>query len=88
MYEEDLQWKKAYHAHLNQWFEKYRCEKNPLLNFTCNYLTGGSEDQDHSAFFLMDALPDPVDWRIDNGRKEDLKVVRKPIPEKLQANEL
>ncbi len=40
-----------------------------------------------STFFLKDAPLDLVDWRIDNGKREDLNVVRKPILETLQVDE-
>ena len=41
-----------------------------------------------SIFFLKDAPLDLVDWQFDNGNREDLQVVRKPILETLQVNEL
>ncbi len=87
-YEKDPSLLKAYREHLDQWFEKFRETRSPLLNFTYNLLTNGSDDLDHSIFFLKDAPLDLVDWEIDNGRREDLQVVRKPILETLQVDEL
>lgn len=88
MYEDDPELKGEYQAHLKQWFEKYKSIKSPFVNFTFNYLAGGSDELNNSVFFLKDAPLDLVDWRIDNGRREDLKIVRKPILEELQVNEL
>ena len=77
-----------YTAHMDQWFNKFKETKSPLLNFTYNLLKGGSDELDNSIFFLQDAPLDLVDWVIDNGRREDLHLVRAPILESVQVNEL
>ena len=87
-YEKDPDLQYAYRQHLNRWFEKNKRVKSPLVNFTYNYLTGGHDELDNSIFFLRDAPLDLVDWRIDNGKREDLRVVREPILETLQVDEL
>ena len=88
MYEDDPILKSEYVDHLNQWFEKHKETKSPLVNFTYNYLTGGQDELNNSIFFLKDAPLDLVDWQFDNGKREDLQVVRKPILETLQVNKL
>ncbi len=87
-YENDPSIKQAYVEHLNNWFQKHKKSMSPLVNFTYNYLTGGNDELDNSIFFLKDAPLDLVDWYIDNGRREDLQVVRSPILEDLQVDEL
>ena len=87
-YEQDPDLKYAFRRHLDLWFEQYKKVKSPLVNFTYNYLTGGYDELDHSIFFLQDAPLDLVDWQIDNGRREDLRVVREPVLEVLQVHEL
>jgi len=87
-YEEDPKILKEYQKNIDEWFQKYKETKSPLVNFTYNYLRGGNDELGNSVFFLKDAPLDLVDWRIDNGRREDLQVVRKPILEELQVNEL
>jgi len=77
-----------YLAHLDQWFLKFKKTKSPFLNFTYNLLTENNDELEQSIFFLKDAPLDLVDWIIDNGRREDLQVVRKPILEELQVDEL
>ncbi|MRI01216.1 regulator [Kriegella sp. EG-1] len=84
-YEDNPQFKKEYVGLLNQWFEKNRKTKSSLVNFTYNYLAGGSDELEASIEFLKDAPLDLVDWDIDNGKREDLKIVRKPILEELQV---
>ena len=87
-YEENPAIQSEYRAHLDQWFLKHKKIKSPLVNFTYNYLGGGYEELDNSIFFLKDAPLDLVDWTIDNGRREDLNVVRAPILETLQVDQL
>ena len=87
-YENDPVLKKEYRDHLDAWFQKHKETNSPLLNFTYNYLVGGQEELENSIFFLKDAPLDLVDWKFDNGRREDLQVVRKPILETLQVDEL
>ncbi len=86
--EEDPELAAAYRQHLDQWFLKFKETKSPLLNFTYNLLTGGSEELAASIFFLQDAPLSLVDWEIDNGRREDLQRVRSPILEEMQVNQL
>ena len=84
-YEDDSEIKKEYEDQMKQWFEKNRKTKSPFVNFTYNYLSGGSDELDASIEFLKDAPLDLIDWNIDNGKREDLKVVREPILEELQV---
>ncbi|WP_282160434.1 ligand-binding sensor domain-containing protein [Ulvibacterium marinum] len=86
--EEDQGLQKEYRTHLDQWFHKNKRAKSPLVNFTYNLFTKGTDELESSIFFLKDAPLDLIDWRIDNGKREDLQVVREPILEDLQVNEL
>jgi hypothetical protein len=73
---------------MDQWFNKFKDTKSPFLNFTYNLLTKGHDELETSIFFLQDAPLSLVDWQIDNGRREDLQVVRSPILEEMQVDEL
>lgn len=84
-YEDDPQLQEAYHSHLEQWFKRHKEAKSPFINFTYNLLSGGRDELGNSIEFLKDTPLDLVDWRIDNGKREDLKVVRHPILEELQV---
>ncbi|VAV84944.1 hypothetical protein MNBD_BACTEROID02-1930, partial [hydrothermal vent metagenome] len=84
-YEDDPKIKKEYQNHMDQWFNKNKVTKSPFVNFTYNLLNGGSDELNNSIFFLKDAPLDLVDWRFDNGKREDLQVVRSPILEVLQV---
>ncbi|MDO6436342.1 regulator [Cyclobacterium sp. 1_MG-2023] len=86
--EEDAELKAEYRKHLDQWFAKFKDTRSPLLNLTYNLLTGGADELEASIFFLQDAPLSLVDWRIDNGKREDLQLVRSPILEEIQVNEL
>ncbi len=87
-HENDPALKKEYKDLLNHWFQKNRVHHSPFVNFAYNYLTGGSDALDNSVAFLIDAPIDLVNWRIDNGKREDLSIVRKPMLEELQINKL
>lgn len=87
-YEEDPELKTFYILLLNRWFEKYKETKSPLVNFTYNLLNGGNDELENSIFFLKDAPWDLIDWEIDNGKREDLNQVRRPILEEIQVNKL
>lgn len=84
-YEEDPKIKKEYQKNIDEWFRKHKETKSPFVNFTYNLLRGGNDELDSSIFFLKDAPLDLVDWRFDNGKREDLQVVRAPILEVLQV---
>jgi hypothetical protein len=84
-YEDDPQLNKEYRNHLDQWFNKHKNAKSPMINFTYNLLTGSTEELDSSIDFLKDTPLDLVDWYIDNGKREDLELVRHPILEDLQT---
>jgi len=87
-FEDDPKIKKEYQEHMEGWFQKYKETKSPLVNFTYNYLAGGTDELSNSIFFLKDAPLDLINWRIDNGKREDLQIVRKPILEVLSVDEL
>ena len=87
-YEQDPQLKEDYRAHLDQWFNKFKKTKSPLINFTYNLLTQGDDELDNSISFLKDVPLDLIDWEIDNGRREDLQLARRPILEEEQVDRL
>ena len=88
LYEEEPALQQAYRDHMEEWFQTNQEAKSPMVNFLYNYLTGGHEELENAIYFLKDAPLDLVDWPIDNGAREDLKVVREPILEELQTHVL
>lgn len=86
--ENDPALNQTYRDHLDQWYDKFSETNSPLLNFTYNILTDGSDGLKESVFFLQDAPLSLVDDYIDNGRREDLQLVRHPILEEVQVDEL
>lgn len=74
-----------YRTHIDTWFQKHKKTLSPMLNFSYNLLMNKNEELERSIFFLKDAPLDLVDWRIDNGKREDLKINRNPILEDLQV---
>jgi hypothetical protein len=87
-YENDPSLKAEYVRHMTEWFQKHKVTGSPFVNFTYNWLAKNSEELDNSVYFLRDTPLDLVDWYIDNGKREDLNLVRSPILEELQTNRL
>ncbi|TLV00517.1 ligand-binding sensor domain-containing protein [Dyadobacter luticola] len=86
--EKDPEKVKFYKEHLEEWFTKRKADHNPLINFIyCNALNKKAELQ-NSVDFLVDTPLDLIDWPIDHRRREDISVVRTPILEDEQVNQL
>lgn len=75
-----------YKTHLERWFEKRKGDHNPLINFIYCYSTNKKTELKNSIDFLVDTPLDLVDWHIDHTKREDLKIVRKPVLEDIQVD--
>lgn len=75
-----------YKTHLERWFEKRKGDHNPLINFIYCYSTNKKTELKNSVDFLVDTPLDLVDWHIDHTKREDLKIVRKPVLEDIQVD--
>ncbi|TKT89782.1 regulator [Dyadobacter frigoris] len=75
-----------YKTHLERWFEKRKGDHNPLINFIYCYSTNKKTELKNSVDFLIDTPLDLVDWHIDHSKREDLKIVRKPVLEDVQVD--
>lgn len=74
-----------YKTHLERWFEKRKGDNNPLINFLYCYSTNKKTELKNSIDFLVDTPLDLVDWHIDHSKREDLKIVRRPVLEDIQV---
>lgn len=86
--EKDEKLLQFYRKHMDEWFELRRADHNPLINFLYNYCRQNREELDNSVAFLRDTPLDLVDWPIDHSIREDVHVVRTPVPEELQVSKL
>lgn len=77
-----------YEKHIDRWFETRRHDHNPLINFIYNYSRDKKEALTSSIEFLTDTPLDLISWNIDHTIREDVKVVRTPVLDELQVNEL
>ena len=84
--EKDPALRSTYSTLLNTWMDNRRNDKNPLLNYC--YATGKKEELVNSIDFLKDTPLDLVDWNVDHTKREDIKLVRVPVLDDLQVNEL
>ena len=78
LYREGLTW--AYRTVEN--------DQNPYFNFTFGLLGGENFHLDESIEFLRDTPLDLVQWRVDNSKREDIALVRRPMLEPLQLERM
>jgi hypothetical protein len=87
-YEEDPDYRKSYEMLAGEWIENQEAGENLINNFTYAFATGEKVNTPQSVDFLRDAPLDLVDWPIDHTLREDVHIVRSPILEEVQIEEL
>ena len=68
--------------------ENQKAGENLVNNFTYAFSTGKKVNIRQSLDFLKDTPLDLVDWPIDHRIREDVHLVREPILEEVQVEEL
>ncbi len=86
--EDDPKLKKYYEDLMDEWFQNQISGKNPLNNFIYCYARDKKVELKNSIDFLIDTPLDLVDWKIDHTQREDIRIVRAPILEEIQIDEL
>ncbi len=71
----------------DEWIENQQGE-NLINNFTYTFATGVKVYTGESLSFLRDTPMDLVDWPVDHTKREDVRLVRRPILEELQIETL
>jgi hypothetical protein len=87
-YEEDPDLRRSYEKLADEWMENQEAGENLINNFTYAFATGDKVNTRQSIDFLKDAPLDLVDWTIDHTLREDVRIVRKPILDEIQIDEL
>ncbi|GAB3169532.1 ligand-binding sensor domain-containing protein [Telluribacter humicola] len=77
-----------YQKHVDEWLERRKGDKNPLINFLYSYSMDKKVELAPSLEFLIDTPLDLVDWTIDHTKREDVKVVHAPVLDELQVDQL
>jgi streptogramin lyase len=77
-----------YKKFTEKWMAKRRADQNPMINFLYCYGTSKKEELAPSIEFLRDTPLDLVDWSVDHTKREDVKIVRSPVLEEVQVEEL
>jgi streptogramin lyase len=86
--EEDPQLRDFYNKHMDEWMERRRCDKNPLINFIYCYSRNKKVELEASHDLLKDTPLDLVSWPIDHRRREDISIVHSPVLDEDQVSEL
>ncbi len=87
-YEKDPALRRLYRESLDQWYAAVSEDDSPFFEFIYASLAGRSPRLRQGVAFLRDAPLDLIYWHIDNSRREDVRLVRRPEAECLQTDRL
>ena len=87
-YETEEKWLKLYRESIDHWYRGAQNEKSPMFNFIYAWCTGSDPNLKDSIATLRDIPFDLINWTVDNSNREDVKLTRKPILEKIQTSPL
>jgi hypothetical protein len=77
-----------YEKHLDSWFERYKGDQNPLINFIYCYSRSKRAGLAASVYFLKDAPLDLIDWPIDHTERADVEIVNEPVMDDIQLDKM
>lgn len=90
-YERDEKRRELYERSLRAWFATVRDEASPYYNFEFAWLAKESGDAvlaERCVELLRDVPLDQIDWTVDNTRRADVRLVRRPVADDLQTDRL
>jgi hypothetical protein len=87
-YETDPKIKAVYTEMLEKWMADQKDGENLINNLAYTICTGKKINVNQTIDFLKDAPLDLVEWPIDHSLREDVKLVRYPILEEVQIDQL
>jgi len=87
-YETDPEVKKIIRQSVDQWYNALKYDDNPYFYFLYDGFTNQKLNVERSVFLLEDNPLDLIRWKVDNSKREDLQIVRKPVLEDLQTSRL
>lgn len=87
-YETDEKWLSIFRESIEHWHRGVKEEKSPFYNFIYAWCVGNDPYLEESIQTLREIPYDLIDWTVDNSTREDVKLVRKPILEKIQTSRL
>jgi hypothetical protein len=86
--ETDPKLRDFYSKHMDEWMEKRKGDKNPLINFIYCYTRNKKAELEASRDLLRDTPLDLVSWTIDHKNREDVRIVHYPVMDEEQVSEL
>lgn len=88
MHEDDPELKRLYRESLDQWYAAVEDDCSPYFDYTYAACANTPPRREVPIAYLRDASLDLVRWTVDNSRREDLQIVRRPELEHRQTNRL
>jgi len=86
--EKDPELLKFYERHADEWMEKRKGDKNPLINFIYCFSRDKKVEIQSSVELLTDTPLDLIDWTIDHTKREDIDIVHAPVLDEIQVSAL
>jgi hypothetical protein len=87
-YDSDPKRRAVYIESLRRWFDVVRHDDSPLFAFVYGGVMGGDFGAAGCVDYLRDSPLDMIEWTVDNSRREDLRLVRRPVIEDWQTDRL
>jgi len=88
LYETDPKLRQIYQESLDWWYKSVHEDQMPLVDFVYAFCTGKPYQLDKTIFSLKDAPLDLIQWRIDNSKREDVRLVHSQDFESFQTDRL
>jgi hypothetical protein len=86
--ETDPKLRDFYNKHMDEWMQRRRSDKNPLINFIYCYTRNKKVELEASRDMLKDTPLDLVSWKVDHRNREDVTIVHSPVLDEDQVSEL
>jgi hypothetical protein len=89
-YDTDARRQAAYRTGIERWFAICRGDRSPFYDVVYGQIGGIVEkvDAEGIAAYLRDVPLDMVQWTIDNSRRNDVRLVRRPAADRWQVDRL
>ncbi len=87
-YEKDPARLALYRKSLETWFAPIKKDGSPMYSFFYKRFSDGKIQIDDCMFLLRDVPLDMVQWTVDNSKREDIKIVHRPVENRFQSERL
>ncbi|MEX2286702.1 MAG: two-component regulator propeller domain-containing protein [Planctomycetaceae bacterium] len=87
-YEKDADRRELYLQSMESWFSPVRHDASPLYGYVYAAFKGGDYRPEECAALLRDVPLDMIEWNVHNSKRQDVKLVEKPVEGVVQTDRL